>query len=69
MVMGRPPTQTKEEARKKQIEANERWAKKNQERLAVRVPLGFNAKIAEAWKRKGYPSKRQFVIDSIEKNF
>lgn len=69
MTMGRPPKYTKEEARKAKIKNYETWAKENLERLSVRVPKGFNEKIQEAWKRKGYPSKRQFVIDSIEKNF
>ena len=69
MIMGRPPKYTKDEARKVQMQNWERWAKENYERLSIRVPQGFNERIAEAWKRKGYPSKRQFVIDSIEKNF
>ena len=46
--------------------ANKKWDKANYERLQTTVPKGFNQAIEDAAKRKGYPSKRAFIIDAIE---
>lgn len=47
--------------------ANKKWDKANYERLQTTVPKGFNEAIEEARKRQGYPSKRAWLIDIIEK--
>ena len=52
------------EAKKK---ANAKWDKANYERLQTTVPKGMNAAIEEARKRDGYPSKRAWLIDVIER--
>lgn len=47
--------------------ANQKWDKANYERLQTTVPKGTNEAIEEARKRQGYPSKRAWLIDVIEK--
>ena len=47
--------------------ANKKWDKENYERLQTTVPKGFNEAIEEARKRDGYPSKRAWLIDLIER--
>ena len=47
--------------------ANQKWDKANYERLQTTVPKGFNEAIEEARKRQGYPSKRAWLIDVIER--
>ena len=47
--------------------ANKKWDKANYERLQTTVPKGFKEAIEEARKRDGYPSKRAWLIDLIER--
>ena len=47
--------------------ANKKWDKANYERLQTTVPKGLNEAIEEARKRQGYPSKRAWLIDVIER--
>ena len=45
--------------------ATKKWVKANYDKIVFTAPKGFNDKLTEAYKKAGYKSKRQFIIETL----